>query len=293
MSSIAHAIPLALALWGAIICSKVQLFNVSLEGQIAAGAFVYAACVVSFSALGWSSFSTGAGAVTIALAARSCLGGAFGLAVARGRFEPIVTGIALNLLAVGAMEAVRSVWLDELLGPNTRIGNPGPPGLHMHEAIAVRLALLVLLTGVSLQLFFQRTTYGRRASAVGFSEDAARQAGVDVESIRVRAGILCGTLCGASGISLVLLTEYYRLGIGGGRGFLALALALIAGGSVWRGSIAVLFYGVIVSEFCWEFLRDMLVVEEIPPEVISSFPYVLAIGAVVVVSGLRRSASAK
>jgi ribose transport system permease protein len=64
--------------------------------------------------------------------------------------------------------------------------------------------IVLLVLGLILGVVLHRTVYGRYWYAIGYSEQAARYAGVRVERMKVAAFVICSTLAAFAGILLLL-----------------------------------------------------------------------------------------
>ena len=116
--SAAQAItPILLAALAGVLCGRVGVFNLALEGQMLAGAF--AAIVGSFLAhsalVGVAAAMAGAAAFSLILA--------YGATVFRG--DPVVIGIGMNLLASG----LTAYLLRVVFGVSGTFSDPGVVGL--------------------------------------------------------------------------------------------------------------------------------------------------------------------
>ena len=282
-------LPLLFAVWGAMISYRAGVFNVALEGFIMVGAFTH--CVM-WEVLKYRARFTAPGALLgallITLVVGALLGAFFGTLVARG-LEPITSGIALNMAVLGIVKALEKAVLDPML---QSYGN----GL---EFDAVRTAGItdpvtalagVALAGIVILIFvYYRTPSGKRMTAAGRPDggaEALRQTGRSVPALWIKTSISTGVLCAFAGISLVWLTGAYTRDMSAGRGYVALALALIGNRSIVLASIVALAYGVAQSPQ----LLDILDVK-FPPQIVTSFPYwltLLILSAVGLYSRLTR-----
>src|SRR5690349_7544567 len=166
---------LALCGLAVAIALDAGLFNIGVEGQLAAGVL---ACAVTGAALPAS--TPAIAAIPICLAAAAAAGALVGAAIGglratRGAHE-VITSIMLNAIVAGI-----SLWLgNEVLfrGGTTR-GDDIAPGAQLpllpFEGSSANLALLVALAAVALVWFLRvRTTWGRAWLAVGQEPAAAR-----------------------------------------------------------------------------------------------------------------------
>ena len=179
--------PILLASLAGVLCGRVGVFNLALEGQMLVGAF--AAIVGSYfthSALGGVAAAM-AGAVAFSLVL------AYGATVFRG--DPVVIGIGMNLLASG----LTAYLLRGTFGVSGAFSDPGivglgriaiPPligvpvlGWAFGRQSALTWVAWALTALVSVVLF--KTPVGLRLRGVGEEPDAAETLGVDIARYRV------------------------------------------------------------------------------------------------------------
>jgi simple sugar transport system permease protein len=131
--------------------------------------------------------------------------------------------------------------------------------------------LLGALVLVSLGL--DRTRLGLRLRAVGDDPRSAEAAGVEVERVHLVASGLAGLICGLGGAHLVLDQRGYDAGMSGGRGFLALAAAIVGRHRPWPTALACL--GFAALEATQIALQDST---RWPPELVQLLPFVATLG---------------
>lgn len=250
-SAIALTIPIALAGLGGLWSERAGVVNIGLEGMMILGTW--------FGAYGGIAYGPWQGV------AMGVLGGLLGgllHAVATVVFgvDHIISGVAINLLAVGLTEFLTSVSWDGasakesptiptdlpkvdlfpfLEGPLRDLGD-------QHRFFISDLANLVnaatsnlsLLIPLSLALFpltwfvLWRTPFGLRLRSTGEDPDAADSLGVAVARTKFIAVSISGALAGLGGVTLVyLFSGKFQSGQTSGRGFIGLA-AMIFGN--WR-----------------------------------------------------------
>ncbi|MEN8238683.1 MAG: ABC transporter permease [Actinomycetota bacterium] len=94
-----------------------------------------------------------------------------------------------------------------------------------------------------------KTTFGRHVYAVGGNAEAARRAGINVDSIRVRVFMISSLMAGMGGLILASRLRSVDTGAGGGNLLLnAIAAAVIGGTSLFggRGAVVSALYGGII-----------------------------------------------
>ncbi len=232
-SMLVFATPLTFGAIGGMVSERSGVVNVGLEGMMLMGAF--------WGVYGADKTGSWEGGIVFALVA----GGSFGLLHAfwsiHLRADQIVSGIAINFLALG----VTGYFFEQLYnGQNIPSGVATVPNIklpvvsgwsYIGPAIG-DLNLLVwvgiLLVPISYVVLF-KTAIGLRIRACGEHPRAADTVGIDVYAIRYAAVIASGMLAALGG-------AYLSIGFGGGsftedmtegRGFIALA-AMIFGN--WR-----------------------------------------------------------
>ncbi len=111
----------------------------------------------------------------------------------------------------------------------------------------VTLTLAVFL--VIWTFVASKTRFGRHIYAVGGSPEAARRAGIDVDSIRIAVFMINGFMAGVGGIILVSRLRSVATNTGGGNLLLnVIAAAVIGGTSLFggQGRVVSAFYGALV-----------------------------------------------
>lgn len=242
VAAVRLAAPLLLAALGELLVERAGVVNIGIEGLMLVGAFAGFAVAVG-------SGSPAAG-VAAGLVAATAFGALFaGFAVLR-RADQIVTGTALNLLALGATGlAARALYRGAIPTAPT-IGELPLPGLAALPGVGpvlFRQSAFVyagFLLAVVIALFLARTRAGLRLRAVGEAARAADAEGVPVQAVRVAAVLAGAALAGVAGAALPLAqSNTFTENMTAGRGFIALACVIFgrwrAGGVVG----AALFFG--------------------------------------------------
>jgi len=230
LSTIRLATPLALAAMGELVAERAGVLNVGIEGMMLVGAL--------------AAFATGTAtgsplaACLAGIAAGVALAALFALFVLRRQADPIVSGTALNVLALGLTGVVfRSLNpAGTALARAPQMGELAP-GLNVFVGIA-----LALVVGVAL--FLGRTRAGLALRAVGERAEAAHAQGVDVARLRWAAVLFGGACAGLAGSALVLwISDTFVEGMTSGRGFIALSLVLFGGYRPLRIVAGALLFG--------------------------------------------------
>ena len=277
--------PILLASLAGVLCGRVGVFNLALEGQMLVGAF--AAIVGSYftqSALGGVAAAM-AGAVAFSLVL------AYGATVFRG--DPVVIGIGMNLLASG----LTAYLLRVIFGVSGTFSDPGivglgriaiPPligvpvlGWAFGRQSALTWVAWALTALVSVVLF--KTPVGLRLRGVGEEPDAAETLGVDVARYRVVTVLVAGALTGLAGAQLSLgAVSVFAEDMSAGRGWIAVVAVMLGRNNPLYVAAACVLFGFADA------LSINLQSQGLPNQLTDISPY-LATLAALVISHRRRT----
>jgi ABC-type uncharacterized transport system permease subunit len=205
--AIVAATPLLLAVEGELVVERSGLLNLGIEGMMLTAAMtsVLAAQLTGSVAVGF------AGGIAGAL----LIGTLFGFFAIIAKADQIVTGTAINLLALGATGLVYR--------EKGVLFSVGVPRVEGPAAVVFAWVAVPLLLGVILW----NTTFGLRLRACGENPEAVRAAGARVASYRWAALAIESILCGVAGAYLALaLSSGFAENMTAGRGFIALSIVI-------------------------------------------------------------------
>jgi general nucleoside transport system permease protein len=225
-SSVAFAMPTALAAVGETVAERAGVLNLGLEGMMLSGALTafLATYYLDSVVLGvLAGVTTGIG-----------LGALMAFLSVTLRTEQIINGIAIVLLAMGLTTFVfEKLFAGEEQPAVSGIPDLNVPLLHsipgvgevLFEQNALFYISLVLALGVWLLL--TRTRFGLSVRAVGENPAAADAAAVPVARTRWLALLICGGMAGMGGAVLVLgQLNIFDTNVTAGRGWIAIALVI-------------------------------------------------------------------
>jgi general nucleoside transport system permease protein len=225
-SSVAFAMPTALAAVGETVAERAGVLNLGLEGMMLSGALTaflaaYYLDSVVLGVLAGVTMGIGLGALMAFLSVTL-------------RTEQIINGIAIVLLAMGLTTFVfEKLFAGEEQPAVSGIPDLNVPLLHsipgvgdvLFEQNALFYISVVLALGVWLLL--TRTRFGLSVRAVGENPAAADAAAVPVARIRWLALLVCGGMAGMGGAVLVLgQLNIFDTNVTAGRGWIAIALVI-------------------------------------------------------------------
>jgi len=273
------ATPLLFAGLGGMFSERAGVVNIALEGILLVGAFSAAAVAIATGSLPLALLAAVLGGLALA-ALHALVALRFGV-------DQIVSGIALNMLAMGSTEFM--MWVLYGSGANSpRIAlaapGAGPLGWLFRELPPLTwLALLAVPAAAWLLL---GTPFGLRLRAAGEHPEAVESLGLSVPRLRLAAVLLSGALAGLGGAFLSLGAGYFVKNMSAGRGYIALA-ALIFGR--WRpGGLlaATLLFGFAES------LQGQLQFAWLPLRFVQMLPYLLTMVALAGAIGRSRPPAA-
>ena len=286
ISTMSMATPIMLAALGELIVEESGIINVGIEGAMLAGAF-FALAATYFS----GSIALGLGAGMLAAVAIDAI---FAMLVVNLAANQVVTGTALNILALG----VTGVFYRKLfgvtgkafmvtpvakipLGPLARIPVVGPVLFDQNA--------LVYFTFILIPIFWyliSRTRYGLRLRAAGERPEAADALGLGVYRIRWEALLVAGVLTGLAGAYLTLAyANTFVENISAGRGFVALSVVILGRWNPWGLAAASLLFGAAMAlQFGLQALGTV-----VPYQLFLALPYALTL---VVLAGVGGQAAA-
>jgi ABC-type uncharacterized transport system permease subunit len=286
------ATPIALAALGGVVSERSGVTNIALEGCMLMGAFF-----AIFAADKTGSLPV---AILVGLIAGVALAGLHALASITFRADQIVSGMALNILALGLTS-----YLDyELYGTTgTPADLPGMPTVDLGVLSAIpvlggafghqsSILWVTFLLVIVLELFLFRTVPGLRLRAVGEHPRAAETVGIDVRRTRYWAVLASGALAALGGVYLSMaVAGSFTDGMTNGKGFIGLAAMIFGRWKPVGALIASLIFG--YGDALSVSLQGVSIGDlRIPVQLLSTIPYVLTILAVAGFVGRSRPPAA-
>ncbi|GGF98272.1 hypothetical protein GCM10007304_10340 [Rhodococcoides trifolii] len=246
--TLTFATPLIAAGLGVALAFRVGMFNIGGRGQM----LIAAACAgyVGFT------FELPAGihllfAVVAGVVGGAIWGGIAGLLKARTGAHEVIVTIMLNYVAFYLVSyLLRTPGALQAPGSN----NPKTPAMAstavFPDLFGSRYNLhlgfiVVILATVAVWWLLERSALGFRFRVVGENPNAARVAGIRVNSVYVYAMLISGALVGLAGVSQVLgtVTTGFGADIDAGIGFDAITVALLGRSKPWGVFAAGVLFG--------------------------------------------------
>lgn len=282
--------PIALGAMAGLWCERSGVVNIGIEGMMLGSAgigFMFYSLVGDASSVPilWAS-------IGVAVVTGGLIAALHALMSVTFRVDQIISGVVVNLLALGVTGFVRSeVIVPSGVTSGTPTSDIALPGLssipvigpQLFDARPIFFLMFVLVTASWWILW--HTKFGLRVRSVGENPHAAETLGIDVIRTRYTAVIIGGLIAGLGGAWFSMESQGgFQDNMTNGAGFIALA-ALIFG--KWRPWTA--FGGAMLFGFTRALgsRLQILGVEvgdfEIPSEFWQSLPFVVTI---IVVAGL-------
>ncbi len=154
----------------------------------------------------------------------------------RWRADQVVSGIALNLVALGLV----TFLLEEIFG-SSAMSAPAPalPRWAGHSP----LSWIALAAPFAVHFVLYKTAWGLRVRAVGENPRAAAAAGIDVLRLRAICVVGSGALAGLGGAALsVAILDRFENRMPAGLGFMALAAVVFGKWTPLGAFAAALFF---------------------------------------------------
>ncbi|GGE46309.1 ABC transporter permease [Niveispirillum cyanobacteriorum] len=287
-STVRLATPLLLAALAGFYSERAGVVDIGLEGKMLVAAFA-AAATAAIHGSAW----LGLGAGILASVMLALL---HGFACITHKGNQVVSGVALNIVALGLTAVLGNAWFEmggrtPNLPADARFGEVTLPlaealrgvpllGPLYYELISGHNILVYLALAIVPLTWWiaYRTRFGLRLRAVGENPAAVDTAGISVTKLRYQAVLIAGLLCGIAGAYLSTAQGAgFQTNMTAGKGFLALA-ALILG--KWK-PVPTLFACLLFAfaDALQTRLQGVALpgIGEVPVQLIEALPYLLTV----------------
>ncbi|TLM73310.1 ABC transporter permease [Pseudarthrobacter sp. NamB4] len=288
--SVTLAVPLVFGSLSGVLCERVGVVNIAIEGQLLGGAFTAAivASVTQNPLIGLLAAAVAGAVVSMVLALFSI----------KYLVNQIIVGVVLNVLVSGVTGFLFSTVMQE---DSDRFNSP--PGLDAIEIpvlsgipiigpILFRQSLVGYLMYIAVLVVWVglfKTRWGLRVRAVGEHPQAADTLGINVNATRFWNVTLGGAVAGIGGSFFTLVAiDSFTKEISGGRGFIALA-ALIFG----RWNPIGAFFAALLFGFADNLQSIVTIIgTPVPSQFMAMLPYLVTVLAVAGLVGKSRGPAA-
>jgi simple sugar transport system permease protein len=287
-ATLRYATPLIFGALGGIISERSGIVNVGLEGMMLTGAF--------FGIFGADLFDSWFLGLLVGMVAGGVLAFVHAFFSINLRADQVVSGIAINFLALGA---TGYIFLDHYGDQGTpdnvaRVPDVSIPGIKDISFVGDAIGKASLLTWVALigvvvlAVFLFRTPQGLRLRSVGEHPRAAETVGISVTRTRYIAVIASGMLAAMGGAYLSIgFVGSFNQNMTAGRGFIALAAVIFGNWRPGGALAAALLFG-----FSSALAQRLPTFSPSGAVLFQALPYVLTLIAVAGVIGRSRPPAA-
>lgn len=280
---------------GGLFSERSGIVNIGLEGLMIIGTVTGSWGTFFFTTapeaggLGWGLPWGPVMGLLVGAFAGALFAGVHALATITFRVDHIVSGVVINLVAIGLARFLSQVFF----GQATQ-SDPGQP--HLNPVDVPLLSNLPLGLGrafenmspvvfVALVVVFPatyalyRTRWGLRLRSCGENPEATRSLGVRVAPLRYQGVLLSGILAGLSGAFLSVEVQFnWREGQTLGLGFISLAALILSNWDPIRLMGAAALFG--FAQAIPLRLADAPIINALPPQFIRMTPFIVTIVAI-------------
>ena len=281
--------PIALGAMTGLWCERSGVVNIGIEGMMLAAAGVgFTTYVVLGDAqgTGWLWFS-----IAVAVLTGGLIAALHALVSVTFRVDQIISGVVINLLALGLTSFLRSqVIVPRGISTGVSTSEISIPGLSDIPVIGeqffknkpIFFAMFVIVTLSWFVLF--KTPWGLRVRSCGENPHAAETLGINVIKIRYQAVILGGLIAGLGGAWFSMESQGgFQDNMTNGVGFIALAALIFGRWRPWSAFAGAMLFGFTRALGTrLQILGVSIGTFAIPSEFWQSLPYVVTI---IVVAG--------
>lgn len=276
--------PIALGALTGLWSERSGVVNIGIEGMMLAGAgigfMVYS--VMGDATEQWALWL----AVLVAVVIGGLMASLHALLSITFRVDQIISGVVINLLALGTTSFIRTEiivpggsesgrtlpeWDIPLLSDIPIVGQE----MFVGQPIFYSMFIIYILSTVVLY----RTPWGLRVRSCGENPHAAETLGINVIRVRYQAVILGGLIAGLAGASLSLeQTGSFADNMTAGRGFIALAALIFGKWTPWGAFGGAMLFGFSQALGTRMQILDMQIGGfSLPSEFMQSVPFIVTI----------------
>jgi simple sugar transport system permease protein len=281
------SMPILWAALGEVIFERSGVLNIGIEGVMVFGAFAAAM------GIRYSDNDLYIGLLAGVLSG-IVSGFVLGIVYVTLGLDQIVSGIMINVFVIAITGALYTKYLPigvastlpdidvPLLSDIPRLGEI----LFEHDFLVYAAMAFVPV----VWFLMSRTWFGLYARAASELPHAVESSGIDVVRIRYVAIMLGSILQAVGGAAIVLTTSgAFAVGLTSGRGFIALAVVVLARWNPFWALAGCLLFGVTQA---LQFQIDNIpVLEDVPSDFVLALPYIVTLVAVVLARSTRYPAA--
>jgi simple sugar transport system permease protein len=264
--------------------------NIGLEGLMVVGTVTGAFGAEYFTrTVGISEPWGPALGLLLGLMCGAAFAGVHALATINFRVDHIVSGVVINLVAVGLARFLSSIFFGQATQSDPGGPHMSPIDIPLLSALPLGLGrafrhlspvvIVAFLLVIPAMFLLYRTRWGLRLRSAGENPEATRSLGVSVTTLRWQGVLISGALAGLAGAYLsVEVVNNWHEGQTLGLGFIALAALILSNWHPIRLMGAAFLFG--FAQAIPLRLNDAPLISALPPQFIRMIPYVVTIVAI-------------
>lgn len=273
LTIITAATPLLLAALGEYVVERAGILNLGVEGMMIVGA----ATAFAVAILTGSSVL----AVLAGIGAGMMLSGLFAFFAIWLAANQVASGLALTILGIGGANLIGAGFVGMKRDTIPSLYLPILSDLPVIGKLLFGQDPFVYASlglAIAVAFWLARSRNGLVLTGIGENHASAHMLGHDVRRVRTLAVLFGGACAGLSGAYLSLIyTPFWSPGMTAGRGWIALAIVVFAGGRIWRLLLGAYLFGTMsVLQ-----LHAQAGAIGLPSQFLSALPYLATILALV------------
>lgn len=275
-ASFSAATPIILASLGGLFTFHANTFNIAMEGMMLIGAF--------FAVVGSYFFHSWAMGLLLGVGAALLTSLLFALFAVVLRTDEFVTGIAINMFALGGTTFllrlifdVKGAFVSDKIVALPRLNLPWLANVPLFGPLFNNHAVLVYVSWLLVAVvafFLYQTRFGLRLRATGEHAETTASVGVNPDRYKFVAALLSGLFSGLGGVYLSLgYVTLFTENMTNGRGFIALAAIILVRGTP---------FGILLISLLFGFFDGLgLVLQnaKVPAQFTHMLPYLATVAA--------------
>lgn len=251
--------PFLLASFGGLYSELSGYTNVSLEGYISLGGFIFIAITMLT-----GSTIIGITASLILLVLLSILQGVITITI---KANPIITGLATNL----GISGIISILSFKLF--NTK----GVIALTRTEEYKTGvLTIISLIIPIATYIILKYTRYGLRLKAHGINKKVLIYSGIKSNYYRISSMVISALFAGLGGLYLAMELRSYTPNLSGGRGWLSLVIIFLGRKSSVGISLSAILFTITII------ISNKGQTTGIPGDLVLAIPYTVTLLALII-----------
>jgi simple sugar transport system permease protein len=287
--TIRMSVPLILTALAGLYAERAGVVDIGLEGKLLASAFAGASAAAY------------TGEATLGLLAAILCAVAFsavhGYASISQRGDQIVSGTAINFIALGGTVIIGNAWFN-MAGRTPSLGGEAKFAADWGLPFAAQLANVPVIGEIYAKILsghywltyfayalvpvtwwvLYRTRFGLRLRAVGENPGAVDTAGISVVKLRYQAVLLGGVFVGLAGAFMSMaVSSGFTKGMSAGKGYIALAALVFANWKPKNILFTCLLFGFLDALSIAMQGKTVPLIGEVPVQLWTALPYILTV----------------